>query len=163
LQDDEMDGKYRLFSRKRFTFQCCGNKIGAIASISPVDTDSGNEGTPVGAISPNDLIVRWDNVSSSSDSIDFTYSVKGKPFVLAEVLFWMTRPRTSVYIWHEVFGRIQCRGGAPTVTYGLTGSKFPSHGAWSRTDGILSATKFIGQGTFNLLWNPDPSDPTLVQ
>jgi hypothetical protein len=68
-------------------------------------------------------------------------------------------PRTSVYIWHRVVGRIECVGGEPRASVQLTGSRFPSHRAW--VNGVLQPGA-LAQGPFSYLWTPTPTDPTLV-
>jgi hypothetical protein len=158
---DAKDRAYRLYTSRTFTVTCNNGTVVSVVP-SPLDTDVGQECVPSTrlCLTPPPIIVS--NVSAgptSPTSFAFTWMAKGRPPTPAEVGFQAVCPRTSVYIWHRIVGRIECAGGEPRATIQLTGSRFPSHRAW--VNGVLQPGA-LAQGTFSRLWIPTPSQPTLV-
>jgi hypothetical protein len=159
VSDDTPNGLYRLFSQKTIRVDCCGSQLTDFSG-SAVTTDGGNEG----AISPPGLIVMEDSLTrNSSSTVNFRIRVKGRPFELAEVMMNAAKRRTSVYIWHRVFGSVTCKSGKAAVSIRTEGSKFPTHQSFYRLDGTLTAGPKLSQGTFSLLWNSSSEDFSLVE
>lgn len=90
--------------------------------------------------------------------VDFSYRVRGKPNMVAAFAMRMTKPRACDYIWHQVDGRLFCRGNVPAVDYKVAGSAFPSVRSWLA--GKQASERL--QGPFKSLWVCSPSDPTSV-
>lgn len=170
---DIKDRIYRLYSARTFYVTCENGRITAY-SYGKLDTDVGKECPPAADIimppsmppgaeclNPPPLVSVGSSVGPSGvSSIDFVWTVKGRPHPAAEPLFQSVCPRLSFFIWHEVSGRIECTPSGPTLTkLRLTGSRFPSHRVW--VNGVVSG--FIPQGTFSNLWLGSPADPTLVK
>ena len=152
------DGQYRLFSRCRLTvvFEA-GIILAAVPGIPDLDSDVGLEGP----IRPPPLIVSPVTVSPKGGSfVTFSWFAKGKPHPSAEILFNSVQSRTSVFIWHEISGKIDVSSGTPVVTVSIEGSKFPSHRVFR--DGTLVIPE-LRQGPFSNLWVPHPSDRTRVR
>lgn len=152
------NGQYRLFSRCQFTVVFEAEKIlAAVPGIPDLDTDVGMEGP----IRPPPLIVSPVTVSPKGGSfVTFSWFAKGKPHPTAEILFNGVQKRTSVFIWHEISGKIDVSSGTPVVTVSIKGSEFPSHRVFR--DGTLVIPE-LRQGPFSNLWVPDPSDLTRVK
>ena len=131
---------------------------------SPIDTDSGKECIPrtSACLQAPPLIVSGVTARvTSPTSFDFSWTAKGRPNLGAEPGMQLVCPRTSVFIWHNVSGRIECAGGEPRVAIRLTGSRFPSHRAF--VNGVIQPPT-IPQGPFSNLWVPaGSSDLTLVR
>jgi outer membrane protein OmpA-like peptidoglycan-associated protein len=162
-QTDIKNKIYRLFSSRTFTVSCLNGRISSF-NATPLDTDVGLECLPTTRVclTPPPIIIERNGVGpSGASSIDFTWRVKGRPHPAAEPAFLSVCPRLSVFIWHEVTGRIECTpSGLALTRLRITGSRFPSHRVWS--NGAVSG--FIPQGDFSNLWNGTfPSDPTLVR
>ena len=155
------DKHYRLFSSCRFTVVFENGKIlAASPGIPELDTDVGTE-PPSGGLQPAPLVVSHVSVSpTGGSSVTFTWTAKGRPHPLAEPPFQAIKPRTSVFIWHIINGRIDISSGAPITTVSITGSAFPSHRAFVNG---LPVFPEIKQGPFSNLWVADPADNTKVK
>ena len=154
----DKDSRYRLFSQCRITvvFEA-GRILAAVPGIPDLDSDVGMEGP----IRPPALIVSPVTISPKGGSfVTFSWIAKGKPHPSAEVLFNAVQPRTSVFIWHAVSGRIDVASGTPVVTVQIKGSQFPSHRIF-RDRSLFVAE--LRQGPFSDLWVPDPTDSTKVR
>jgi hypothetical protein len=149
------DKHYRLFSQCKLTILFEGGTIlGTITS--PLATDAGKEGP----LQAPPLIASPVKVSPTGKSfVTFSWTAKGRPHPAAEPPFQIIHPRTSVFIWHAVEGRIDISSGAPVTTVSLTGSQFPSHRAFLD----LSIVANVRQGPFSNLWVSDPADRTMVR
>ncbi len=157
---DAKDKIYRLFSARTFTVTCAnGGLVSVIPSV--IDTDVGLECVPATrlCLTPPPLMVSAVSAGPSGPgTFDFTWTVRGRPHPSAEPGFRLVCPRTSVFIWHTIQGRITCTRSGITVTTRLIGSQFPSHRVW--VNGAVRAT--IPQGNFSQLWVPSPADATQV-
>jgi hypothetical protein len=152
---DRMDKGYRLFTQCAFQVTCQGGRPTTVTA-SPLATDVGMEGP----ITPPPLIVSRVVVGKDAHGFTFAWTAKGRPHPMVEPPFTAVCPRTSVYIWHTVSGRVDCRGPRPRVTMlTLRGSQFPSHRAF--VNGLIHTT--IPQGVFSNLWVPTPGDTTRVR
>lgn len=152
---DAMDRRYRLFSQCAFQVTCQGGRLVSVIP-SPLRTDVGMEGP----LTPPPLIASGVTVSRDAHGFAFAWIGKGRPHPAAEPAFTLVCDRTSVYIWHTISGRVDCRGPRPRVTLLiLRGSQFPSHRAF--VNGAIHTT--IPQGVFSNLWVPAPGDPTRVR
>jgi len=153
--DDRMDKQYRLFTQCVFVVNCQDGRLINVTP-SPLFTDVGMEGP----ITPPPLIASPVTVGRDANGFTFKWTAKGRPHPAVEPPFTLICPRTSVYIWHTVSGRVDCRGPRPSVTLlTLVGSQFPSHRAF--VNGLIHTT--IPQGVLSNLWVPSPSDPTRVK
>lgn len=154
------DKHYRLFSSCRFTVVFEGGKILAAApGIPNLDTDVGTEPSS-GGFQPPPLMVSPLSVGPNGNSfVEFSWNGKGRPHLAVEPNFQVVKPRTSVYIWHAITGRIDVSSGTPKTTVALQGSQFPSHRVF--VDGSIAAE--LQQGPFTNLWVPDPADGTKVK
>ena len=153
--DDRMDKRYRLFTRCAFRVTCQGGRLINVTASSLV-TDVGMEGP----ITPPPLIASRVTVVRDAHGFTFAWTAKGRPHPAVEPTFRLICPRTSVYIWHTVNGRVDCRGPQPMVTLlNLIGSQFPSHRVF--VNGFIRGA--IPQGVFSNLWIPTPGDPTRVR
>ena len=160
---DAKDKHYRLFSARTFTVTCnAGNVVSVVPS--PIDTDSGKECIPrtTACLQAPPLNVYGVTARVASPTVfEFSWTAKGRPNLGAEPGMQMVCPRTSVFIWHTVSGRIECSGGEPKVAVRLIGSQFPSHRVF--VNGALRPPT-IPQGPFSNLWVPSGiSEPTLVR
>ena len=155
------DKRYRLFSSCRFTVVFENGKIlAASPGIPELDTDVGTE-PPSGGLQPAPLVVSPVSVSPRGDSfVTFSWTAKGRPHPLAEPPFQQIKPRTSVFIWHAITGRIDVSSGSPIATVGITGSAFPSHRAFVNGLPVFPELK---QGPLSNLWVADPTDNTKVR
>lgn len=152
--NDRMDRRYRLFTQCTFQVAC---QAGRLISVTPsvLSTDVGMEGP----LTPPPLIASSVRINRDANGFVFAWIAKGRPHQAAEPAFTLVCDRTSVYIWHTISGRIDCRGQRPAVTsLILRGSRFPSHRAF--VNGAIHTT--IPQGVFSNLWVPTPGDPTRV-
>lgn len=160
---DAKDKRYRLYSSRTFTVTCNGPQIVSVVP-TPVDTDVGLECIPRTSrcLKPPPIILSRVTASQTSPTAyEFSWTAKGRPHLGAEPSFQLVCPRTSVYIWHTVTGRIECASGEPRIDIRLTGSGFPSHRLF--VNGALRAPQ-IPQGPFSNLWRPAGiADPTLVR
>lgn len=154
------DKHYRLFSSCRFTVVFEGGKILAAApGIPDLDTDVGTEPAS-GGFQPPPLVVSPLSVGPNGNSfVEFSWNGKGRPHLAVEPNFQIVKPRTSVYIWHAITGRIDVSSGTPKTTVTLQGSQFPSHRVF--VNGSLAAE--LRQGVLSNLWVPDPADGTKVK
>lgn len=160
---DVKDKHYRLYSSRTFRVTCNNGTIVSVVP-TPVDADVGLECIPKTSqcLTPPPLSV-YDVTGSlaSPTAFQFAWTAKGRPHHVADLGFQAVCPRTSLYIWHRIEGRIECAGGEPRVTFTMTGSGFPSHRAW--VNGVLRPPT-IPQGPFSNLWVPKSlSDPTMVR
>lgn len=160
---DVKDKHYRLYSSRTFSVTCRGGQLVSVAPSS-IDTDSGKECIPrtSACLQAPPLTVSDVTAGMTSPGVfDFTWKAKGRPNLGAEPGMQAVCPRTSVYIWHFVRGRIQCNGGQPTLTLQLSGSHFPSHRAF--VNGVIWPPT-IPQGSFSNLWvAAGVSDPLTVR
>jgi hypothetical protein len=160
---DAKDTHYRLYSARTFTVSCNGGNIVTVVP-SPIDTDSGKECIPRTSACLQAPVLLVSGVTArlvSPTVFEFSWMAKGRPNLGAEPGMQMVCPRTSVYIWHQVSGRIECSGGEPKVAIRLTGSQFPSHRVF--VNGVLRPPT-IPQGPFSNLWVPSSmSDPMMVR
>lgn len=148
------DKHYRLFSQCKITILFESTTI--LSTITELVTDSGKEGP----LQAPPLITTPVKMSSTGKSfVTFSWRAKGRPHPAAEPPFQIIHPRTSVFIWHTVEGRIDVSSGAPVTTVSISGSQFPSHRVFR--DIVIAAN--VRQGPFSSLWVSDPSDPTLVR
>jgi peptidoglycan hydrolase-like protein with peptidoglycan-binding domain len=158
---------YRLFSRGQLYADCRGTDLVSL-SLGPlggaIDTDSGKEclpHLPVCMQAPP-LIIDQPFVTRRIDGsrVAFRWGVKGRPPQGAEIGLEIPCLRSSVYIWHQIDGVVDCSSGTATVTgLTLTGSRFPSHRLW--LDGVLAQD--IRQGPLSGLWDGAAGDPTRVR
>lgn len=152
---DRKDKAYRLFSACTFRVTC---QDGRVVDVTPsaLDTDSGKEG-PFQAPA---LTATPVSVTRTTDGFDFTWFARGRPHLGAEPPFQLICPRTSVFIWHRVTGRVRCTPAGTDVTVNLTGSKFPTHRVF--VNGTPMRT--VPQGGFARLWFPvSITEPTRVE
>jgi hypothetical protein len=160
---DLKDKRYRLYSSRSFAVSC-GN--GRILSVVPslIDMDTGTECIPrtTACLQPPPLIVSDVRAGlTGPNAFEFAWTARGRPHLAAEPAFQAVCPRSSVYIWHRISGRISCAGDEVRVDTRLTGSAFPSHRVF--VNGVLRAPT-IPQGPFSNLWVPaSVSNPTLVR
>jgi len=149
-----MDKGYRLFSECKFDIVFESNKI--LAAVPTLSTDAGKEGP----LQAPPLVPTPVSVSANGQSfVTFSWTAKGRPHLAAEPPFQLIKPRTSVFIWHSVAGKIDVSGAEPIVTAKIVGSRFPSHRLFVQT--AISAT--IAQGELTNLWDADPTDLTKVR
>ncbi len=157
---DAKDKRYRLYSQRTFRVTCQGDRL-VSAIPSALDADAGTECLPRTRVclQPPGLVVSgvWGRRSGPS-TFDFGWTAKGRPHLAAEPAFQVVCPRTSVYIWHTVSGRIDCSAPEIRVDVRLAGSAFPSHRVFVNG----TAVSAIPQGVFARLWIPDRSDLTKV-
>ncbi len=161
IRNDVKDRMYRLFSDQSFRVAC---QEGQILSVTPtaMDTDVGQECLIPGSacLTPPPLAVTPLTLRRTApDAFAFGWTGKGRPHNLVEPSFQAICARTSRFIWHSVSGSIRCTGGGIAVGVQLTGSRFPTHAAF--VNGALRAS--LPQGTLGQLWDPHPSDPTMVR
>lgn len=186
---DAKDRRYRLFSAQTFTVTWLPGRILTVTP-SGLDTDSGPECVPLSVIQracrsplplligvpaqlacripPPPLCLQPPPLVPSGISLrrtgpatfEFSWTVRGRPHAAAEPGFQAVCPRTSLFIWHTVTGRIDCSGPTPRVTTNLTGSQFPSHRVF--VDGTMQLPQEKPQGVFARLWIPSLSDMTKV-
>lgn len=159
---DLKDKIYRLYSARTFTVTCSG---GSIVSVVPsgIDTDAGRECIPstTTCLQPPALTLSGVAAAPMGSTYGFEWTARGRPHLGAEPAFQAVCPRTSVYIWHRISGRIACVNGEPRAVVSLTGSQFPSHRAW--INGRLQPPT-VPQGPFSNLWVPaGVSDPLRVR
>jgi peptidoglycan hydrolase-like protein with peptidoglycan-binding domain len=160
---DRKDKGYRLFSERTFRVTCTDGRIASVVP-SGLDTDAGRECLPGTAfcLQPPPLIASGATaIVTGPNSFDFSWTAKGRPHPEAEPSFQAVCPRTSIFIWHTVSGRIECTGSTLSVNARLTGSRFPSHRVF--VNGVIQVPAELPQGVFSNLWRPDTSDDTLVQ
>jgi RHS repeat-associated protein len=165
VANDAIDGKYRFLSQKVISVECDGSTVKS-ASFSGLFTDVGLEGFYGIGLYPPPAVVVYDTHSSSSSAVYFTWKIKARPRPEAEYfVFDPVKPRHGhVYIWHQVFGKLTCSCGSPSVDLNLDASEFPSAALYYRVDGILyPRAVFLPQGPMSELWDPSPFDPTLVR
>lgn len=151
---DRKDKGYRLFSACTFRVTC---QDGRVTDVSPsaLDTDTGREGP----LQAPPLVTTPVTTTRTPDGFDFSWFARGRPHLGAEPGFQLVCPRTSVFIWHRVSGRVRCTPDGTGVTVTLTGSKFPTHRAWVNG----SAVSTIPQNGFGRLWFPvSLTEPTRV-
>jgi hypothetical protein len=150
------DKGYRLFSSCRFTLVFENKKILA-AVPSALEVDVGNEGP----LQPPALITNPVKVSpTGGSSVTFSWSGTGRPHLAAEPTFQEVQPRTSVFIWHAIEGKIDVSGGTAVTTVSIRGSQFPSHRVF--VNNVLVLPELV-QGPFSNLWVADPTDSTRVK
>jgi len=149
-----MDKAYRLFSECKFEIVFENNKI--LAAVPTLTTDAGKEGP----LQAPPLIATSVSVSPLGESfVTFSWTAKGRPHLVAEPPFQLIKPRTSVFIWHTVTGKIDVSGKEPITTATIVGSRFPSHRLFIQT--AISST--ITQGELTNLWDADTTDLTKVR
>lgn len=160
---DLKDKVYRLYSTRTITVTCLEGRLTSF-SATPLDTDVGLECfIKPACLTPPPIIVMSNAAGPSGvSSIDFSWRVKGKPHPWAEPAFQAVCDRDSVFIWHEVAGRIECTASGPSMALvTVAGSRFPSHRVW--VNGVVPPGLFIPQGVFSNLWVGTTPDPTLVR
>lgn len=161
---DAMDKRYRLYSSRSFTVTCSNGRIVTVVP-TPIVTDAGTECIPrtSACLQPPPLVLSGVTAGMTApNTFEFSWTAKGRPHLAAEPAFQAVCPRTSVYIWHTIQGRIQCGGGdARLDIVRLVGSRFPSHRVF--VNGAIRSPG-VAQGPFSNLWVPASlSDPTLVR
>ena len=160
---DAKNKRYRLYSSRTFTVTC---EAGRIFSVVPftVDTDAGTECIPRTSVclQPPPLVLSGITAGlTSPNTFEFSWTARGRPHAAAEPAFQLVCPRTSLYIWHTVSGRIECTGNDARVDARVAGSRFPSHRVF--VNGV-ARTPAVPQGPFSNLWVPsNMSSPTLVR
>jgi hypothetical protein len=97
--------------------------------------------------------------TSPIKALSIKYAIKGRPNELALKSFLYVRPRACDDIWHRVAATVSCRAGKAQVDEKISGSRFPSHRAW--TNGNAKTT--IDQGPFAGLWECSPTLPGLIR
>jgi hypothetical protein len=110
-------------------------------------------------LQPPPLIIYGDHAGQAGDRFAFGWSGKSRPHNLAEPVFQHVCPRNSRYIWHNVEGEMACTPQGLATAVRVIGSRFPSHRVF--VDGVVQGD--VPQGDFGLLWDEDPSDPTMVR
>ena len=160
---DAKDTHYRLYSARTFSVTCDGGNVVRVVP-SMLDTDSGKECIPrtTACLQAPPLVVSGVTARLvAPTTFDFGWTAKGRPNFGAEPGMQQVCPRTSVFIWHTIAGRIECASGEPRVSIRLEGSRFPSHRVF--VNGVLRPPT-IPQGLFSDLWVPRGiSEPTLVR
>jgi hypothetical protein len=160
---DARDRRYRLYSSRTFTVTCNGPRIVSVVP-TPIDTDVGLECIPRTSrcLTPPPITLSRVTASQTSPTTyEFSWTAKGRPNLGAEPAFQLVCPRTSVYIWHTVSGRIECANGEPRIDVRFSGSQFPSHRLF--INGVVRSPQ-IPQGPFSNLWRAAGiADPTLVR
>ena len=152
---DSKDKGYRLYSERTFSVACLDGQVSSV-SASGLDTDVGMEGP----LQPSPLITSAVILRRDSPTkFSFSWTGKGRPHLAAEPAFQAVCPRSSVFIWHRVEGEIDCNGLRLTGSTPIVGSDFPSHRVF--VNGRIRGT--VPQDTFSNLWEPDPTDATLVE
>jgi hypothetical protein len=152
---DRKDKRYRLYSACTFRVTCQAGRVVAV-SPSPLDTDTGMEGP----LQAPPLITTPVNVLRTPDGFTFSWFARGRPHLGVEPGFQLVCPRTSVFIWHRISGRVRCTADGTDVTVNLTGSKFPTHRVF--INGTPMQT--VQQGGFARLWFPASlTEPTRVE
>src|SRR6266542_5361710 len=152
---DRKDKRYRLFSACTFQVTCQNGNVTAVTP-SALDTDTGKEGP----LQAPPLIASPVRVVRTADGFEFSWFARGRPHLAAEPPFQLVCPRTSVYIWHRVSGRVRCTPEGTDVSVNLSGSKFPTHRVF--VNGTLVRT--VPQGGFARLWFPvSLTEPTRVE
>ena len=152
---DRKDKGYRLYSACTFRVTC---RDGRVIDVVPsaLETDTGKEGP----LQPLGLIASPVQVRRTAEGFDFEWFGRGRPHLAAEPAFQLVCPRTSVYIWHRVAGRVRCTPEGTDVVIRLNGSRFPTHRAF--INGV--AIRTLPQMGFARLWFPASlSDPLHVE
>jgi len=152
---DRKDKGYRLYSACTLRLTCRG---GQLVDVTPsaLDTDTGMEGP----LQAPPLITSPVKVTRTTDGFAFEWSARGRPHLAAEPPFQAVCPRSSVFIWHRVTGRVRCTPTETDVTVSLSGSKFPTHRVFVNG----TAVRTLPQGGFARLWYPAGwTEPTRVE
>ena len=132
------------------------NKKILAAVPSALEVDVGNEGP----LQPPALITNPVKVSpTGGSSVTFSWS-QDSAHLAAEPTFQEVQPRTSVFIWHAIEGKIDVSGGTAVTTVSIRGSQFPSHRVFVNNELVLPE---LVQGPFSNLWVADPTDSTRVK
>jgi hypothetical protein len=152
------DGAYRLYSSVDFTVTCSPDGPTTVTA-SAIDTDVGVEPVPlVGPWTPPPMITTGPTLTPApGGSTRFHWFGKGRPPGKAELGFRTVCSRSSVYIWHDIEGVVDCSGVRITA---FDGSHFPTHRAYI---GTAPPVRTIPQGDFINLWESHPSDSTMVR
>jgi hypothetical protein len=161
IRSDAKDRMYRLFSEQSFRVVCQDGQIVSVTP-SPMDTDVGEECAVPGHACLHPDPVRVTGVTLrrvAPDTFAFGWMGRGRPHNLAEVAFQAICARTSMFIWHNLSGTIRCGTSGVMVGVQLSGSRFPTHAVF--VNGALRAS--IPQGLLGMLWDPHPSDPSMVR
>lgn len=149
-----MDKVYRLFSARSFQATC--DESGLTVVGGPMVIDTGKEGP----LQAPPLIIRSNFLRRlSPTSFDFGWIGLGRPAAVLEPGFQAVCPRLSMFIWHEVRGRISCGPSGPELTAFISGSQFPTHRLW--IDGVIRGS--IPQGVLSNLWVSFAGEPTRVR
>jgi hypothetical protein len=111
------------------------------------------------AVLENLKIVPGPHGTGERKAVDFSYAIKGRPNQAGVIFLRNVNPRTCAYIWHRVHGVLTCQGGTAQLETKLTGSRFPSHRAWTNNE----VRNYIEQGPFHNLWDCQTSAPELVR
>ncbi len=152
---DRKDKRYRLFSACTFQVTCQNGNVTAVTP-SALDTDTGKEGP----LQAPPLIASPVRVVRTADGFEFSWFARGRPHLAAEPPFQLVCPRTSVYIWHRVSGRVRCTPEGTDVSVNLSGSKFPTHRVFVNGTPVRT----VPQGGFARLWFPvSLTEPTRVE
>lgn len=155
-----LDGAYRLFSKATIRVSCDGGGTDMRDPI--IYTDVGQEDlTPMGLypVRPDPIEISERTFLRTGTGIDFSWTAAGQPHWLAESGFQAVCPRSSMKIWHHVSAHIECGRGDPTITVGISGSRFPSHRVF--LDGQLANAS--PQGLFSRLWYSKSGDISRVE
>jgi outer membrane protein OmpA-like peptidoglycan-associated protein len=154
---------YRLFSGASFNVVSAGGTL--LSATGSLVTDSGKECEPITKKlclqAPPLFVVKPLTITKTGPTtFDFTWTVKGRPPGPAEIAMNNICPRTSVFIWHTISGRVDVSSGRPVVSIPVFGgSNFPTHRVF--VDGAIRST--VPQRDFINLWIASPTDATLVQ
>lgn len=152
---------FRLWSQVEAVVTCKGDTITAW-KMSDLTHRGGKEfgvfATET-AVFENLKVVPGQQGAAERKAVNLSYAIKGKPNKAGVIMFGKVHPRTCDYIWHRVQAALTCRGGTAQLATQLTGSRFPSHRAWTNDEAKVS----VEQGAFHNLWECNPSAPELVR
>lgn len=152
---------FRLWSQVEAVVTCRGDTVTAW-KISDLTHRGGKEfgifATET-AVFENLKVLPGQQGAAERKAVNLSYAIKGRPNKAGVIMFRNVHPRTCDYIWHRVQAALTCRGGTAQLQTQLTGSRFPSHRAWTNEE-----TKgTVEQGAFHNLWECNPSAPELVR
>ncbi len=152
---------FRLRSAVTIDATCTSGKLTAW-TFSPVATATGNELiwlTTTGELAAPLKVSPAAPGAAPAASVAFSYRMRGQPNIAGNLAMEAAKHRNCSFIWHQIDGRLTCKGNSLAVDYSVGGSAFPSIRSWK--DGKL--VKQIEQGPFKSLWDCDPTDPTSVR
>merc|ERR1711916_228806 len=159
------DNLYRMYTSRRFSVECNGDKISYV-KIREIVTDVGKECMNDGrTVCMTPAPVQVTNKSGAIGNLkngvlNFSWRARARPPRISEPMFSGVCLRSSRYIWHKVSGKVRCKAGKPYVTdLRLGGSGFPSHRLY--VNGKTRLTK--RQGPLRNLWLSKSSNKVEVR